>query len=77
MEQPVTCDTCGTQVLVEKYSWHHTNIQWTTPSVEVCPRVREQVARGIPPSRALTCEDLRASVERATVEGSIEVLDPS
>lgn len=73
MERPVTCQRCGTEVLVEKYSWQHTNIQWTAPSAQVCPEVEAQVARGIPASRARSCPDLREAVHQATVSGLVEV----
>ena len=73
MEQPVTCQRCGTEVLVEKYSWQHTNIQWTAPSAEVCPEVRAKVARGLPASRAPHCPHLREAVHQAAVSGLVEV----
>jgi hypothetical protein len=75
MEQPLTCRGCGTEVLVEKHSWHHTNIQWQAPSATVCPELRAQVERGEPPSRALGCERLRASVRDAALAGELEVAD--
>lgn len=73
MEQPLACHRCGTEVLVEKYSWQHTNIQWTAPSATVCPEVRDQVEAGVAPSRVMACSSLRDAVHEAAVAGTIDV----
>jgi hypothetical protein len=62
-------------VWVEKFSWEHTNIQWSAPSAEVCPEVREKVEQGIPASRTEGCEELRASVREAVSDGLVTVTD--
>jgi hypothetical protein len=73
--QPVTCRRCATEVWVEKFSWEHTNIQWSAPSAEVCPEVRERVEQGVPASRMPGCEELRASVHDAVSRGLVTVAD--
>lgn len=62
--KPLTCDTCGTAVLVEKFSSAHTSIQWTGDTQQ-CP-VRasaeltfEDVTR--------PCASLRATIDRAVL----------
>jgi hypothetical protein len=73
--RPVTCRQCGTEVLVEKHSWNHTNTQWSAPSATVCPLIRERVAAGEPASRTASCEQLRASVRDAVERGLVPVPD--
>ena len=33
--EPVDCQRCGNRVLVEKSSWEHTTVQWSTDHPEV------------------------------------------
>ncbi len=30
--QPLECARCGNRVLVEKFSWQHTSVQWLSDS---------------------------------------------
>lgn len=75
--QPVTCRQCGTEVVVEKFSWEHTNTQWQAPSATVCPTIRERVAQGLPASRTAGCEQLDASIRDAVQRGIVTVERPS
>ncbi|MEB8343326.1 hypothetical protein [Streptomyces endophyticus] len=59
---PVGCGTCGSQVLCEKYSPYHLQIQWTRAASATCPRLGAQ-----------GCPELRASIGRAVDEGRLEV----
>ncbi|MCP3756604.1 hypothetical protein ACFRJ1_31920 [Streptomyces sp. NPDC056773] len=70
---PVACGECGTQVLCEKFSPAHTQVQWTEEAVEVCPRIAAEVAAGRPSARVRSCEALRAGIEAAVLAGRLEV----
>ncbi|MFF0743495.1 hypothetical protein ACFYVL_24175 [Streptomyces sp. NPDC004111] len=73
MMRPVTCGTCGNEVLCEKFSPAHTQIQWTAEATEVCPRIRERVAAGEPSARVRSCAGLRDSIREAVSRGLVEV----
>ncbi|MFW0787832.1 hypothetical protein AAFP35_25330 [Gordonia sp. CPCC 206044] len=69
--QELTCDTCRTTVLVEKYSPSHTSVQWLDDAAHVCPEFARRVAAGEHVSAIPTCPALRRSIEEATRAGSI------
>ncbi|KUL34990.1 hypothetical protein ADL22_28665 [Streptomyces sp. NRRL F-4489] len=73
--RPVTCRTCGNEVLCEKYSPAHTQVQWTGDAAEVCPRIGERVAAGEPSARVRSCEALRESIARAVADGTLVIAD--
>ncbi|MEV5879492.1 hypothetical protein AB0L75_35795 [Streptomyces sp. NPDC052101] len=73
--QPVECRTCGNQVLCEKFSMAHTQIQWTDEATEVCPQIRARVAQGELAGRVRACQALRTSIDAAVEEGLLEVAD--
>lgn len=63
----VSCRSCGTCVLVEKFSPQHTSVQWNPTAVATCT--------GLPPTglRPHTCPNLRASIEAAVESGDLAV----
>ncbi|SNR57423.1 hypothetical protein SAMN06265360_110162 [Haloechinothrix alba] len=73
---PVSCETCGTEVLVRKNSTKHTSIQWTTDPARSCPIYAEQVSRGENTALLDTCERLTESIARAVEAGRIRVGSP-
>ncbi|MEU7559518.1 hypothetical protein [Streptomyces eurythermus] len=64
--RPVSCEECGTGVLVEKRSLPHTSVQWTGPT-DRCPQLAGSGAR------IEGCTRLRASIEREVREGRLTV----
>lgn len=71
---PVSCGSCGTEVLVQKYSFHHTSIQWQADAEQSCAEFREATERGDrSPMEARSCQSLRASIEAAVLDGRVPV----
>ncbi|MFJ3881730.1 hypothetical protein ACIPW5_30320 [Streptomyces sp. NPDC090077] len=70
--RPVACGECGNEVLCEKFSPAHTQVQWTAEAAAVCPRIAAE-ADGRPSARVRSCAALRASIEAAVREGRLEV----
>ncbi|WP_424214286.1 hypothetical protein ACN20G_20680 [Streptomyces sp. BI20] len=70
---PVGCARCGTQVLCERFSPVHLQIQWTEDAAAVCPRIAAAHASGTPAARVRDCADLRAAVDRAVTDGRLPV----
>lgn len=66
--EPVTCRTCATCVLVEKFSPQHTSVQWTASAVAACAEFT-----GADSARMRTCAALRDSIDAAVAGGRIEV----
>ncbi|WP_067692229.1 hypothetical protein [Nocardia jejuensis] len=64
MEQ-VSCRSCGTCVLVEKFSPQHTSVQWNKTAVAACTELPTGGLR----SHAHTCHALRESIEAAVEAG--------
>ena len=62
---PITCTSCGTEVLVSKNSAAQTSIQWEVDS-SACPR-RAELAVGD------TCPHLSDSIRDAVFQGRLEV----
>ncbi|MCX5196684.1 hypothetical protein OOK31_22790 [Streptomyces sp. NBC_00249] len=71
--RPVACGVCGNQVLCEKFSPAHTQVQWTAEAAAACPRIAEAVTRGELSARVRSCAALRDSIEAAVREGRLEV----
>ncbi|WP_040806312.1 hypothetical protein [Nocardia concava] len=63
----VSCRSCGTCVLVEKYSDQHTSVQWNKTAMAECT----EFAGNTP--RSHTCGALRASIDEAVASGAIGV----
>ncbi|MET9853660.1 hypothetical protein ABZY57_12015 [Streptomyces sp. NPDC006450] len=70
---PVVCGECGTQVLCEKFSPAHTQVQWTDEAVAVCPRIAAEAGADRPSGRVRSCDSLRAGIEAAVLAGRLEV----
>ncbi|MFD6890857.1 hypothetical protein [Streptomyces sp. NPDC059957] len=70
---PVVCGECGTQVLCEKFSPAHTQVQWTEEAAAACPRIAARTGAGRPSGRVRSCEALRAGIEAAVLAGRLEV----
>ena len=73
--QSVQCRECGVSVLVEKFSWEHTGVQWTEDAVAACPALAPLAARGDTASLTRGCEAMRSSIRTAAVEGLFGDLD--
>ncbi|MFJ9341266.1 hypothetical protein ACIRP0_18465 [Streptomyces sp. NPDC101733] len=71
--RPVACGECGNQVLCEKFSAAHTQVQWTEEAAAVCPRIADRVAAGEAGARVRSCPALRDSIDAAVREGLLEV----
>ncbi|REK80938.1 hypothetical protein DVG80_16345 [Rhodococcus erythropolis] len=69
--EPMGCERCGTHVLVEKNSWHHTSTQWRSDSRTACLEYRADP--GTPRVRSASCSALRDSISRAAIDGRITV----
>ncbi|MGG2460845.1 hypothetical protein ACO0M4_13675 [Streptomyces sp. RGM 3693] len=69
------CGTCGNQVLCEKFSPAHTQVQWTGDAAASCPRIGARVAAGEPSAQVRSCDALRAGIARAVADGSLPVAD--
>lgn len=70
--RPVQCAACGNQVLCEKFSPAHTSVQWTADAAVACAEFREQVEQGASTARIRTCRALRAGIDRAVADGTLE-----
>jgi hypothetical protein len=66
----VTCRRCGTCVRVRKHSAQHTNVQWTSASVQSCVEFKGRESAFI-----ATCSGLRDSIDLAVLEGRVSVPD--
>lgn len=72
--QPVSCDRCGTEVLVAKFSYRHTSVQWRGDAESACAEFRAAADAGQRPAiDTHTCQALRTSIERAVLDGSVTV----
>ena len=73
---PVGCERCGVRVLVEKNSWEHTSVQWSTAQSETaCAEYRDDPTLTLRGARVGRCSALRESIVAAAVDGSIPVPD--
>ena len=71
----VDCRGCANRVLVRKSSRAHTSVQWISDPATSCPEFAARVAAGELSARIDTCAELRASIEHAVADGSIEIPD--
>jgi hypothetical protein len=74
--RPVGCARCGAVVQVAKFSWQHTSVQWSLAAVRACAEFSARAAAGEPSALIDTCASLRDSIDRAVLEGRLEVLPP-
>jgi len=70
---PVSCASCGAEVLVRKASWQQTSVQWSDEAMATCTDWSPGSAtQGLAP----TCPRLRASIADAVVSGVLPVVAP-
>jgi hypothetical protein len=74
--QPVGCEQCGTTVLVAKFSPQQTSVQWSLASVRACAEFSARAAAGEQTALIDTCASLRESIDRAVLQGRLEVPPP-
>lgn len=68
---PLACRACGSRVQVQKFSWQHTSVQWTSEVRAGCPELHDEAeAVGV-------CAALRDTVEQAALDGVVPVFDPA
>jgi hypothetical protein len=73
--QPVSCGTCGAQVLARKSSWDQTSIQWSDGALEGCVERRASAPRPGPNGATFAgCAALRTAVREAAVRGELAVI---
>ncbi|PSR61788.1 hypothetical protein C8258_26405 [Nocardia sp. MDA0666] len=61
----VSCRSCGTWVLVEKFSPQHTSVQWSRSAMRACTELSAPGAH--------TCAALRDSIDAAVESGQVSV----
>lgn len=69
--QELTCGTCRTTVLAEKFSPSHTSIQWLEDAAHACPEFARIIAAGENVSAIPTCPALRETIEEAARNGRL------
>ena len=74
--RPVICDRCRAEVLVAKFSPQHTSVQWSPESVRACAEFAARSAAGEQTARINSCASLRDSIDRAVLDGRVEVAPP-
>lgn len=73
--EPVSCNTCGAQVLARKSSWDQTSLQWSEEALEACLERRASSPRSGPNGATFAgCMALRSSVREAAVRGDLTVI---
>jgi hypothetical protein len=73
---PVECERCGAWALVAKFSPQHTSVQWSLESVRACAEFSARVVAGEQTALIKTCASMRASIDRAVLEGRLGVSPP-
>jgi hypothetical protein len=74
--RPVECRRCGAVALVAKFSPQHTSVQWSLQAVRTCAEFSARAAAGEQTALIDTCASLRDSIDRAVLEGRLEVSPP-
>ena len=74
--RPVICDRCMAEVLVAKFSPQHTSVQWSQESMRACAEFTARSAAGEQTALIASCASLRDSIDRAVLEGRVEVAPP-
>lgn len=74
--QRIECDRCVAQVLVVKFSPQHTSVQWNPASMRACAEFSAAAAAGEQSALIDTCASLRDSIDRAVLQGRLEVCPP-
>lgn len=71
--QPLECSTCSTRVMVEKFSWHHTSVQWLADSETSCAQFRVDAVPGRQGVHIRNCSALRETIRQAVLDGTIPI----
>ena len=74
--RPVECERCGALALVAKFSPQHTSVQWSLESVRACAEFSARVVAGEQTALIEGCASLRASIDRAVLQGRLDVCPP-
>lgn len=69
--RPVSCEHCGTEVLVRKNSVDQTSVQWQAEPWAVCPRFAEAHEAGKVSALQDACPNLESSIGHAVRLGVI------
>ncbi len=72
----VECDRCGAAVQVAKFSPQHTIVQWSPESVRACAEFTAGPPAAEPSALIDGCASLRDSIDRAVLQGRLEVSPP-
>jgi len=72
----VMCAGCGAVVRAAKFSVHHTSVQWDAAAVERCTEFARRNAAGEQTALIELCASMRASIDRAALEGRLPVSQP-
>jgi hypothetical protein len=77
----LTCERCGAEVTVTKFSQQHTSVQWTSDSARTCAEFAEAAVAGPggpggQRARVRGCASLWDSIDRAVAYGRLEVDSP-
>ena len=73
---PVECERCGASALVAKFSPQHTSVQWSLESVRACAEFSARVVAGEQTALIERCASMRASIDRAVLQGRLDVCPP-
>jgi hypothetical protein len=73
---PVECERCGASALVAKFSPQHTSVQWSLESVRACAEFSARVVAGGQTALIEGCAGMRASIDRAVIEGRLGISPP-
>jgi hypothetical protein len=74
--RPVECERCGAAASVAKFSPQHTSVQWSLESVRACAEFSARVVAGEQTALIAGCASMRASIERAALEGRLDISRP-
>jgi hypothetical protein len=72
----VGCDRCGAAVQAAKFSPQHTIVQWDPASVRACAEFAARADAGQQSALVEGCGSLRDSIDRAVLQGRLEVAPP-
>jgi len=74
--RPVECERCGATALVAKFSPQHTSVQWSLESVRGCAEFSALAAAGGQTALVEACAGMRASIDRAVLQGRLDISPP-
>lgn len=73
MKTPLACGRCGAEVLVEKFSWEHTSVEWQSGARQRCEEITSAADRQGHPARVATCPAMDQSIRDAVRTGDVPV----